>query len=127
MKKRILPALTLILLLSLTGCITSKFGGLQMTKSLPSYEVVKDFETTVTVHKFMGTSAGRNLFNISSDASVDPVFDAIQREIARYGGDAAVNIEIEYQASFLNMLANSLTFGIWAPADVKITGTIVKY
>jgi hypothetical protein len=36
-------------------------------------------------------------------------------------------VTIEYQASFVNILLNVVTFNIYAPAEAHITGTIVKY
>ena len=45
----------------------------------------------------------------------------------KYTADAAVNVTVEYRASFVNLLLNGLTFGIWAPARAHVTGTIVKY
>lgn len=41
--------------------------------------------------------------------------------------DAVINMDIDYGASFLNMLGNAITYGIWAPSKAHVTGTIVKY
>ncbi|MGL1890352.1 MAG: hypothetical protein OCD02_01945 [Spirochaetaceae bacterium] len=124
MKKLLLIIVGLLLF---TGCTTAKFGGLQMTDEMPTFEVIGEFKTRVTITKFLGAAGGVTLFNMGRNNSIDPVYDAIQREIGKYGGDAAVNIEIEYGANLVNMFLNSLTGGIYAPSIVKISGTVVKY
>jgi hypothetical protein len=55
------------------------------------------------------------------------VKDAIQNAIRDKGGDAAINVTIEHQASFVDILLGAITSGIYAPGNVIITGTIVKY
>jgi hypothetical protein len=111
----------------LSGCTTFKFSGAQVTMQLPAYTSVGTFDVTVWVNEFLGSSGGANLFNITADAMDAPIADAIQREIHKYSGDAAVNVTIEYGASFVDILLNGLTGGIYAPAEAHITGTIVKY
>jgi len=124
-------AIALILVVALgavlTGCTSFKFSGAQVTKELPSYTSVGTFDVTVWVNGFLGSSAGAHLFNITSDSMDTPIYDAIQREIEKYSGDAAVNVTIEYSASFVDILLNGLTSGIYAPASAHLTGTIVKY
>lgn len=122
--KKILSILTVLLL---AGCTTVKFGGLQVTDEMQSFTVVGEFETSLTINKFLGGSGGTTLFNIGEDTAINPVYDAIQREIGKYGGDAAVNIEIEYHATFVQKLLNSITATLYAPSTVTITGTVVKY
>lgn len=127
MKKVKLINLFIIIFIILSGCTTAKFSNLQLTKELPTFEVVEDFEKTVKINKFLGFSAGKTLLNLGEDNTKDPVFDAIQREIAKVGGDAAVDITITYGASFADLLLNTITGTIYSPAYVKITGTVVKY
>jgi hypothetical protein len=122
-----LLALGAVLTIGLAGCTTFKFSGAQVTAQLPSYTKVGTFDFTIWVNKFLGTSGGATLFNITADAMDAPIYDAIQREIHKYSADAAVDITIEYQASFVNLLLNGLTAGIYAPAEAHVTGTIVKY
>ena len=124
-RKALLAGLIVILVL-LAGCTSFKLSGAQMTAQLPSYTSVGTFDIDVWVNKFLGNSGGTNLFNITADATDAPIFDAIQREIKKYSGDAAVNITIDYQASFVNILLNAVTGGIYAPAEAHITGTIVR-
>ncbi len=112
---------------AIVGCTTFKFSGAQVTTQLPAYTSVGTFDITVWVNEFLGSSGGENLFNLSADAMDAPIYDAIQREIHKYSGDAAVNVTIEYNASFVDILLNAVTSGIWAPAEAHITGTVVKY
>ncbi len=112
---------------AIVGCTTFKFSGAQITTQLPAYTSVGTFDITVWVNEFLGSSGGANLLNITADAMDAPIYDAIQREIHKYSGDAAVNVTIEYNASFVDILLNGITGGIYAPAEAHITGTVVKY
>ena len=125
--KIIFLALAASLAVILAGCTTFKLSGAQVTAKLPSYTKVGTFDTTVWVNKFLGSSGGATLFNITSDAMDAPIYDAIQREIQKYSADAAVDITVEYQASFVNLLLNWVTANIYAPGEAHITGTLVKY
>jgi hypothetical protein len=122
-----LLALGAALMIALAGCTSFKLTGAQVTAQVQPYTVVGKFDINVWVNKFLGGSAGINLFNISADATDGPIYDAIQQEIQKYSADAAVDITIEYRASFVNLLLNWVTANIYAPAEAHITGTIVKY
>jgi hypothetical protein len=113
--------------LVLSSCTTFKISGVQVSKEIPTYTVVTEFKRSITVHKFLGSSAGPNLFNISSDATDAAIFNAIQAEITKNGGDAAINVSIDYKADFIDMVCNGITGSIWAPATAEISGKIVKY
>jgi hypothetical protein len=127
MKIRIGAVALLVLAVALSGCTSFKFAGAQVTKQIPAYNSVGTFDISVPVHEFLGGSAGLNLVNVTADAMDTEIYDAIQREIQKYTGDAAVNVTIVYKATFVDILLNGITFGIYAPAHAKITGTIVKY
>ncbi|HAK44778.1 MAG TPA: hypothetical protein DCO79_02500 [Spirochaeta sp.] len=127
MKKIKLISILVIIAVVMMSCTTASFSGLQMTKDLASFDVVKDFETEITVWEFLGVSGGANLGNISADNMDGPVFDAVQTEIQKLGGDAAVNITIVQKASIGNMLINGLSATLLAPCKVSISGTIVKF
>ena len=43
------------------------------------------------------------------------------------GAQVTKTIPIEYEASFIDLLLNGVTFGIYAPATARIKGTVVKY
>lgn len=117
----------LLVVLVLASCTTFKVSGVQVTREIPSYQVVGEFEITVKVFELLGLSGGANLFNATADKMDTAIYDAIQREIQKYTGDAAVNITIEYRASAGNIIVNGLTGTIAAPAQAIVTGTVVKY
>jgi len=127
MKKIISLSLMTVMLIAITSCTTAKFGGLQMTKEMPTFEVVGDFQTEVVITKYLGSAGGATILNIGAENTVDPVYNAIQNEIASLGGDAAIDVEITYGANLIQMLLNSVTATIYAPATATITGSVVKY
>ena len=92
-----------------------------------SMKMLGHFKTTVLVHEFLGSSGGANLFNITADAMNDKISDIVWKEINKKGGNGAINIEIEYSATFLDMLANGITETIWAPAHLTISGDVILY
>lgn len=79
------------------------------------------------VHEFLGATGGVNLFNVTADEMNDLIQDVIQEEIEDRSGDAAIKVKVLYEATFLNILANAVTFGVYAPATATITGTVVRY
>ena len=119
--------LVVVVSLALASCTTFKISGAQVTKVMPNYVSVGEFDITVKVFELLGSAGGANLFNVTSDAMDAKIYDAIQREIQKYTGDAAVNITIEYKAEFVDIIINSLTGSILAPATAHVTGVIVKY
>jgi len=127
MKLRFGAVALLVLAVALSGCTSFKFAGAQVTKEIPAYNSVGTFDIKVSVNEFLGQSGGLILVNVTADAMDKKIYDAIQREIQKYTGDAAVNVTIVYKATFVDILLNGITFGIYAPAHAQITGTIVKY
>ena len=120
-------ALCVVAIALLASCTTFKASGLSFSTKAPKATVLGDFRVEVWVNEFLGTSAGANLFNITADATEGPVKDAIQNAIKEKNGDAAVNVTIEHQASVVDILLNVITSSIYAPGNVIISGTIVKY
>ncbi len=116
-----------LLALFAASCTTFKLSGAQITREIPSYDTVGSFDITIPVWEFLGSAGGANLFNATSDAMDTKIYDAIQREIQKFTGDAAVNVVVEYRTSFGDMFFNGLTVGILAPAHAHVTGIIVKY
>ena len=57
----------------------------------------------------------------------EKIYDAIQREIQKYTGDAAVNVTVIYKVTLIDALLNSVSGSIIAPAVAEISGVIVKY
>ena len=127
MRKTVLIIGSLLLVLFVASCTTFQLSGIQMNEDMPSYQSVGHFETTVMVNEFLGSSGGANIVNASATAMDNPIYDAVRREINKYSGDAAVNVTVKYQATFVDLLLNGITSGIYAPAHAKIEGTVVKY
>lgn len=127
MRKTVLIIGSLLLVLFVASCTTFQLSGIQMNEDMPSYQSVGQFETTVMVNEFLGSSGGANIVNATATAMDNPIYDAVRREINKYSGDAAVNVTVKYQATFVDLLLNGITSGIYAPAHAKIEGTVVKY
>ena len=117
----LLAAIVGVLVLGTSACMSFQFSGAQVTTQNPAYTSVGEFDIVVKVNEFLGTSAGSNLFNVTADKMDPAIRDAIQQEIARRGGDAAVDLTIQYKASFWNLLFNGMTASIWAPAQAHVT------
>jgi hypothetical protein len=111
----------------LASCTTFKASGLSYALQPSKTTVLGNFRTELWIHEFLGASGGANLFNITADATEGPVTQAIQNAIVEKGGDAAINVTIEHQASFVDIVLNALTSSIYAPGNVIVSGTIVKY
>ena len=77
--------------------------------------------------RLLGASGGANIANFSATAMDDKIYDAIQREINKYTGDAAVNVTVEYKITLVHAVINSVTGSILAPAVAEVSGVIVKY
>ena len=125
--RKIAVLMLIVLVVVLSSCTTFKLSGTQITKEIPAYDAVGDFDISITIHEFLGSPGGANLGNITADAMDTKIYDAIQREIQKFTGDAAVNVVFEYKASLINMIMAGVTSGLYAPATAHITGTIVKY
>ena len=127
MKKALTITGMVLLVLFVASCTTFQLSGIQMNEEMPSYQTVGEFETTVMVNEFLGSSGGSNILNVTATEMDNPIYDAVRREINKYSGDAAVNVTVTYEATFVDMLLNGFTFGLYAPAHAKIKGTVVKY
>lgn len=122
---KVLGLLALVMVIG--ACTTFQLTGIQVVEDMPGMTPIGDFETTVNVNEFVGSSGGANLFNVTADAMDNEIYDAIRREVERRSGDAAVNVTVRYEASFVNILLNVITFNIYAPATAHISGTVVSY
>lgn len=116
-----------VAVLAVSACTTFQMSGIQVVKDMPGMQPLGDFQTTVKVHEFIGSSGGANLFNLTADAMDDEIYDQIRREVDRRSGDAAINVTVQYQASFLDLVLNGITWGLYAPATAVISGTVVSY
>lgn len=89
-------------------------------------EIIAHFDETVNLTKFLGTSAGANIFNVTSENGSNEINAAVMKIVKAKGGSAAINVRVVQKASFVNMLLNGLTCSIYAPATVEISGDIIK-
>ena len=101
-------ALALILIAS---CTTVSFQGMQMTKDVPSFNVVGEF--------------GRTINKLPNND--ERIFSIITDEVQKKGGDAAIDVTIEYRKGFLKGSLSLITLGLYDPGKIKISGTIIKY
>ncbi|HUX36574.1 MAG TPA: hypothetical protein VMV44_01610 [Rectinemataceae bacterium] len=108
------------------GCTTFTASGLGQAPSGSNYTTVGKFDRVIWVNEFLGTSAGAKIFNISSDATDSAISNVIADEVKKQGGTAAINITIAHRASIIDIIFNSLTFHLWAPAEIDISGTVIK-
>ena len=118
--------LILGILVLLGSCRTFHASGLQMGMDTGGTEIMGTFTTRVVVSKFFGTSGGTNFLNLTSGATTGPIRDAIDREIQRLGGNAAINVSVTWGSNPLQWLLNNLTLRIWAPGTATIQGTVVR-
>ena len=124
--KLFLIVLAVFVSIGFIACTTFQASGMQVGLSISGNEVLGNFTTRVYVNKFLGQSGGTNFLNISSNATSGPIRDAIDREIAKQGGTAAINVSIRYGSNPLQWFANYITFNLWAPATVTISGTVIR-
>jgi len=121
--------ITLVFGMVLTGCTTFQASGLQMSLYIngQKYEKVGNFSEKEWTNKFLGWGTnGGTLFNLSSNATDPKVRDAIEKNIKKYGGDAAIDVKIKYGSNPLHWILTWITIGIWVPGTVTVTGTVVK-
>jgi hypothetical protein len=111
---------------AITSCTSFQASGLEVHQTATEGSVIGDFSIDVKIHKFLGSAGGNTLFNLASDATDPAIVQAIRTEIQNRGGTSAINVKIQYQATFLNLLLNSITANIYAPARAHVTGTIIK-
>lgn len=127
MKKAIsLLAICALLVTVMASCTTFQMSGVQVSTAKSTATVLGTFDINVKVTEFLGSSGGANLGNITATASDAAITAAIQAEIAKLGGTAAIDVKIEYKATFIDLLLNGVTGSIYAPATAHITGSIVK-
>jgi hypothetical protein len=126
-KKAMYVLVGLLLVLSVASCTTFKLSGIQVTREIQSYQTVGEFKILVPVTELLGASGGANIANFTATAMDEKIYDAIQREIQKFTGDAAVNVTVEYKVTLINAVLNGLTGSILAPAVAEVSGVVVKY
>jgi len=125
--KAFLVLLFLILVtLFMFSCTSFQISGLEVAQQLTSGIFIGNFDIEVRVTKFWGSAAGKTLANMQVDKTDQAIIDAINNEVRRMGGNRAVNVQIAYSATFLDVLLNSLTLNVYAPSYVRVTGTVIR-
>jgi hypothetical protein len=124
--KLFLAVLVICLGICFTSCVSFRSSGMQIGMSTSGTENLGNFTTTVSVNKFLGTSAGTTFLNLSSDVTDGKIRTAIEKEIQKKGGTAAINISIKYWAGPFQFILNALTGTLWAPGTLTITGTVIR-
>jgi hypothetical protein len=112
--------------LPLVSCTTFQASGLQMGGRNARYQVLGDFNTKVWVHKFLGQSGGATLFNIGAGISEGAVQSTIMREVQARGGTSAINVKLKWGSNPIQWILNGLTWNIWAPTTLTISGIVIK-
>lgn|GEM_PF-915061 len=127
LKKTLQIGAIIVAVLAVGACTTFQLSGIQVVQDMPGMNTVGDFEIKVPVHEFLGGAGGANLFNVTATNMDNEIYDAIRREVEKRSGDAAINVTVRYEASFVNILLNAITLNIYAPATAVVTGTVVSY
>lgn len=125
--KKIAFLFVVVAMLAVSSCTTFQLTGIQVAAAESTAQVLGEFETTVKQMDLLGSPAGANLANFKADGMDAPIMAAIQAEIAKLGGDAAVDVKIVYKAEVLDIILGSVTGSILAPSTTVITGKVVKY
>ncbi|MCR4741536.1 MAG: hypothetical protein K5866_01505 [Treponema sp.] len=115
--------LALAVMFVATSCTTFKAENLSYGQFVG--QDLGNFNTSVTVWKILGPCGGTTLFNLGQDATAAAVTNAIQKEVTKKGGNAAVGVKISQNVTFFDTLINALTFSILAPVKVKVSGTVI--
>lgn len=127
MRSLVRIVMVLLVGIAIAGCTTFQVSGMQVVEEMPGMTPIGDFEVSFRVSEFLGLSGGPNLFNVSATNMDNEIRDAIRREIENRSGDAAINVQVKYEATFLDLLFGQVTFNIWAPATATITGTVISF
>ena len=68
-----------VVLALVASCTTFQVSGVQVNRQTPSFQNIGQFEVTVAVNEFLGSSGGANLANITATSMENAIFDAIRR------------------------------------------------
>lgn len=115
-----------VLAVVLGSCTSFQVSGLTIPATASTAKSLGEFAIDVKVTKFLGSAGGSTLGNIMSDASDVAIISAVKAEITRLGGTSAVNVKIVYGATIIDLILNSVTGYIYAPANAHVTGTVIK-
>ena len=128
---RILVSLALILTaLALGSCATINLDATTIQQhsvmmndaNAPDYEVIADFEIRDKAAWIIGIVP----VNKPAGDRHDYLANMLQAEIDKAGGDAVTNVKIKAQNRAEDILVNIVTFGIYVPRTVTVSGQVVK-
>lgn len=125
MKKQVLVVALIVALVALfASCTTFSMDGLAYgnLKGTP----VGDFSVEVVCTEWLGYAGGANIASITQGAGKEAVAAAVQAEIAKLGGTAAINVTVEQKVTAIQMILNYVTGCIYAPETIVVSGTVVK-
>jgi hypothetical protein len=57
----------------------------------------------------------------------DSIEDLFEKELERYSADAIINLKIVYDYDAGQGFISFITFGIYNPRTITITGDVIKY
>jgi len=126
MRKIFLVLLVLGMTLAITSCTSFRMSGLEFSAMPELGEIVGNFDTTVRINRFLAAPGSVSVFNVSAGATDPAIVNAIRHQIANMGGTMAVNVSIVETASFGDFFLNTITWGLWAPSTIRVTGTVVR-
>jgi len=95
-----------------------------MVKSIKKWGI--SLKRNGQINSLDGEVNGGTLFNLSSNATEPKIRDAIEKNIKKLGGDAAIDVKIKYGSNPGQWILTWITLGIWMPGTVTVTGTVVK-
>ena len=83
-----------------------------------------DFQITVPLKRYFGVPSGPAW--IGNEGTDLLVRAAIDTEIIRQGGTQAINVSVGHEAKMTDFILNGFTGFIYAPSNVRISGTVVR-
>ena len=122
MKRTVLFLVLAVFAVAISGCYTVNVIGTPADQTLslsnhPSGTLVKHFSTSIWVHHV--------ILGLVSFGDPD-VAKILSDEVKAAGGTHAVNVKVNYQATFVNGLLNIITASIYNPFTLTIEGDVVK-
>lgn len=117
-------------LLIFSGCTTIAFDGtkaehkVEMTATGErQYEVVKSF----TMNDKAGWIIGIIPVNLPAGDNHTYLSTILDQQVREAGGDGIINLKIRAQQQFVDFLLQVVSFGVYVPRTVTISGDIIKY
>lgn len=123
--KKMLICVFAALMLAFTSCVS--FTASHLAYGNFDGEVVGTFETSIDVWKYLGSAGGITFLDLGQEKTDKAIRLAIRDELDEMGADAAINVTIEQEASFFDLIIDGITSGVIAPVTINISGTAIKF